>query len=356
MQPKGIVPEKNIILYDANGSDALKVAAYLQKQGFKALYTYDIKEWAKDPKLELQRYANYQKIIPATILKDIVDGKKPESFENTGKIKIVEASWGAEKTSYAKGHIPGAFHINTDRVEPPTREEPITWMLADDKTLTQFVLDFGFQKNDTVVVTAVKAMASYRVATVLQYIGVKDVRVLNGGTLSWTMAGYELEKKSHEPTPVSDFGARIPGNPDVIDTMVEVKKGLETPQTFTLVDNRTWDERIGKISGYSYHDKKGRIPGSIFGYAGTSGSYGMEYYRNPDKTMRRAVEFLDLWQEQGIDTSKHLSFMCGSGWRVAEIYYYADVYGLKDIGIFSDGWIGWSNMPENPVETGEPKK
>ena len=32
-----------------------------------------------------------------------------------------------------------------------------------------------------------------------------------------------------------------------------------------LVDNRSWDEYIGKISGYSYHDKKGRIPGAVYG-------------------------------------------------------------------------------------------
>lgn len=356
LKRKGIVKEKNIIIYDANEKDAQKVVAYLTTAGYTNLYTYNIRDWAKDPSLPMEHYSNYQKIVPAVIVKEILDGKTPESFDKNSTIKIVEASWGAEKASYAKGHIPSAFHINTDLIEPPTTTEPIMWLLADDAQLAQFAIDYGFQKNDTVIVTANEPMASYRVATVLQYIGVKDVRVLNGGTLSWTMAGYQLETKSHKPVAVTDFGGPIPGNPDVIDTMAETKAGLAAPQSFCLVDNRTWDERIGKSSGYSYHDKKGRIPGSVFGYAGTSGSYGMEYYRNPDKTMRRATEFLQLWEKQGIDTTKHLSFMCGSGWRVAEIYYYADVYGLKDIGIFSDGWIGWSNTAGNPTETGEPQK
>lgn len=353
---KGISKDKKIVLYDAHGKDVPKVADYLIGAGFSNLYSYNVQEWAKDSSLPMQRYKNYQKIVPAFIVKEIIDGKKPESFEKSGSIKIVEASWGAEKTSYAKGHIPGAFHINTDLIEPPTKTEPIMWMLADDTTLAKFATDYGFQKNDTVIVTAQEPMASYRVATILQYIGVQDVRVLNGGTLAWTMAGYNLEKKSHKHHPVLDFGGPIPGNPNIIDTMEETRKGLTQPQSFCLVDNRTWDERTGKISGYSYHDKKGRIPGSVFGYAGTSGSYGMEYYRNPDKTMRRATEFLQLWEKQGIDTTKHLSFMCGSGWRVAEIYYYADVYGLEDISIFSDGWIGWSNTANNPIETGELKK
>ena len=73
---------------------------------------------------------------------------------------------------------------------------------------------------------------------------------------------------------------------------------LKKPGQFALVDNRTWDEFIGKSSGYSYHEKKGRVPGAIFGYAGKKNSYSMEYYRNLDNTMRNAGEILDLWQGQ----------------------------------------------------------
>ncbi|MCS5422931.1 MULTISPECIES: sulfurtransferase [Psychrilyobacter] len=351
LETKGIIKEKNIVLYDANGKDAQEVADYLKEKGFKKIYVYDMNKWADDAGLPMENYRNYQLIVPASIVKDIIDGNKAETFENANNIKIVEASWGEEKTSYAKGHIPTSFHINTDAVEPPP-----AWMLADDEILAKFAVKYGFTKEDTVIVTGEEQMAAYRVATVLRYIGVEDVRVLNGGTTAWTMAGYELETESNKPVAVEDFGGVIPGNPDVIDTMEETKAGLKTPDQFTLVDNRTWKEFIGEESGYTYHDKKGRIPGAVFGYAGKTNSYSMDYFRNIDKTMRNAGEFLDIWKKQGIDTNKHLSFMCGSGWRVAEIYTYANVVGIEDIGIFSDGWIGWSNEPNNPTEKGEPKK
>ena len=54
------------------------------------------------------------RIVPASVVKDIIDGKTPETFEEGKKVKIVEASWGEEKESYANGHVPGSFHINTD--------------------------------------------------------------------------------------------------------------------------------------------------------------------------------------------------------------------------------------------------
>lgn len=348
LETKGIEKDKNIVLYDANGKDAKEVANYLSEKGYKNLYTYNVADWAKDESLPMESYENYEMIVPATIVNDILDGKKPETFENSKNIKIVEASWGEESEAYSKGHVPTSVHINTDTVEPPPQ-----WMLASDEELAKFANDYGFTKDDTVIVTGPDVMASYRVAVVLRYIGINDVRVLNGGNNAWTSAGYELETKSNKPVAGNDFGATIPANPDLIDTQAELKEMLKDSNN-VLVDNRSWDEYIGKISGYSYHDKKGRIPGAVYGYAGTSATT-LEDYRNIDNTMRNAAEIKALWKDAGIDTNKHLIFMCGSGWRAAEVLTYANVMGFDNTSLYSDGWIGWSNDTSNPTETGEPK-
>ena len=348
LETKGIEKDKNIVLYDANGKDAKEVANYLSEKGYKNLYTYNVADWAKDESLPMESYENYEMIVPATIVNDILDGKKPETFENSKNIKIVEASWGEESGAYSKGHVPTSVHINTDTVEPPPQ-----WMLASDEELAKFANDYGFTKDDTVIVTGPDVMASYRVAVVLRYIGINDVRVLNGGNNAWTSAGYELETKSNKPVAGNDFGATIPANPDLIDTQAELKEMLKDSNN-VLVDNRSWDEYIGKISGYSYHDKKGRIPGAVYGYAGTSATT-LEDYRNIDNTMRNADEIKALWKDAGIDTNKHLMFMCGSGWRAAEVLTYANVMGFDNTSLYSDGWIGWSNDTSNPTETGEPK-
>ena len=348
LETKGIEKDKNIVLYDANGKDAKEVANYLSEKGYKNLYTYNVADWAKDESLPMESYENYEMIVPATIVNDILDGKKPETFENSKNIKIVEASWGEESEAYSKGHVPTSVHINTDTVEPPPQ-----WMLASDEELAKFANDYGFTKDDTVIVTGPDVMASYRVAVVLRYIGINDVRVLNGGNNAWTSAGYELETKSNKPVAGNDFGATIPANPDLIDTQAELKEMLKDSNN-VLVDNRSWDEYIGKISGYSYHDKKGRIPGAVYGYAGTSATT-LEDYRNIDNTMRNADEIKALWKDAGIDTNKHLMFMCGSGWRAAEVLTYANVMGFDNTSLYSDGWIGWSNDTSNLTETGEPK-
>ena len=348
LETKGIDKDKNIVLYDANGKDAKSVANYLSEKGYKNLYTYNVADWAKDESLPMESYENYEMLVPATIVNDILEGKKPETFENSNDIKIVEASWGEESEAYSKGHVPTSVHINTDTIEPPPQ-----WMLASDEELAKFANDYGFTKDDTVIVTGPDVMASYRVAVVLRYIGINDVRVLNGGNNAWTSAGYELETKSNKPVAGNNFGATIPANPDLIDTQAQLKEMLKDSNN-VLVDNRSWDEYIGKISGYSYHDKKGRIPGAVYGYAGTSATT-LEDYRNIDNTMRNADEIKALWKDAGIDANKHLIFMCGSGWRAAEVLTYANVMGFDNTSLYSDGWIGWSNNTSNPTETGEPK-
>lgn len=349
LETKGILPDKNVVLYDANSADSLAVADYLSAKGYENIYTYDVKEWAADENKPMVQFPGYELLVPASIVKDLIDGDTPETFTEGKTVKMIEASWGEEKESYANGHIPGAIHINTDSIEPPP-----SWMLAEDETLLNVMLENGISKDDTVVVSGGAQMAAYRVALVLRYAGVEDVRVLNGGAAAWTSAGYELETTSNKPVSITDFGGDFPGNPDIIDTIDELQQMLPS-ETFTLVDNRTWDEYIGKTSGYSYHDKMGRIPGAVFGYAGKSDSNSLDYFRNIDDTMRNADEIIAMWQDEGINTQNHLSFMCGSGWRAAEVLYYANVAGLNDVSLYSDGWIGWSNA-DLASETGEPVK
>ena len=349
LKTKGIDKDKNIVLYDSNEEDAKVVGNYLSQKGYTNVYTYNVKEWAKEESLSMESYENYDRLVPADIVKEVIDGKTPETFEGSKNIKIVEASWGEESEAYSKGHVPTSVHINTDTVEPPPN-----WMLAGDEELAKFALDYGFTKDDTIIVTGPDVMASYRVAVVLRYIGVNDVRVLNGGNDAWVAAGYELETTSNAPVAGNDFGGEIPGNPDLIVTIPELKEELKSDDS-VLVDNRSWEEYIGEVSGYSYHDKKGRIPGAVYGYAGTT-STTLEDYRNIDNTMRNADEIKVLWEKAGIDTNKKLIFMCGSGWRAAEVLTYANVRGYDNSALYSDGWIGWSNDASNPVETGDPTK
>lgn len=349
LKNKGIAPEKNIVLYDANGQDAKDVADYLVKNEFKNIYLYDLNQWANDSSLELVSYPNYQMLVPASWVNDLITGKNPETY-NGMPYKIFEVSWGEEKNSYLKGHIPGAIHIDTDEEEAP----PL-WSLNSDDKLIEFAKKNGITTDTTVVLEGQDQMASYRVAAILKYLGVKDVRVLNGGFDSWTREGYQVETTSNPKVPVADFGSNVPLNKEYIIDINKAKEVLADKENSILVDIRSWEEHIGEITGYSDLKYKGRPAGAVWGHAGSDPNH-LEEYRNIDNTMRNSSEILTMWKEQGITPDKNLSFFCGSGWRAAEVEIYADTMGIKNISMYSNGWYEWSANPNNPVELGEPQK
>lgn len=347
LRTKGIDPDKHIVLCSTDQRDWRRVSAYLRKVGFRKLYSFDLKDWAADKNRPLVRYKNFQMLVPASIVKRLLDGHLPETFADAKRVKFVEVSWGGAAVSYSKGHVPRSFHVNTDHFEPPP-----SWKLGNPDVLKRFATQYGFQADDTVIISGKDPTAGFRLAIVLQYMGVADVRVLNGGFAAWKAAGYVVETRSHPAPKVKSFGVRIPRRPALIDDTRRVKARLLKPGNFKLVDTRTWAEFTGKTSGYKYHFRKGRIPGSTYGQAGFTGANSLTPYRNIDNTMRNADEIVALWKQAGISTDKHLTFMCGGGWRAAEVLTFSRVIGVPNTSLYSDGWIGWSNDRRNPIESG----
>ena len=336
LDDKGITEDKSVIIYSEDSSDAVIVGNYLASR-VENVKVFDLKNWTGD----LTSYANYELWIPPTAVKDLVDGKEVAEVGEVKDLKIVEVSWGTEEESgFVDGHVPGAIHVNSDDFDM----EENYYLLRNDEDLFNLAKSQGITTESTVI-TVGSPIFACRYAVILQYLGVENVYVMSGGYDGWTDAGYELETGSNIPTPVADFGATEPQNPDLIDTVLETKDLLETDD-FILVDNRRIEEHKGETSGYGYFPYKGRIPGAVFGYAGINNSSSMLYYDNLDTTMRNADEILEMWKEAGIDTSKHLSFMCGGGYRAAEVLWDAKVMGLDNTSLFADGWCGWSSYED----------
>ena len=172
-------------------------------------------------------------------------------------------------------------------------------------------------------------IGAIRNAFIMMYAGVKDVRILNGGFQSWKDAGYEITTDDVPKTPVTDFGATIPSKPELAVDIPEAKEMLKSNDA-ELVSVRSWREFIGEVSGYNYIEKKGRIPGAIFGNC-------------------------EIWREANITPDKHLAFYCGTGWRGSEAFYNAWLMGWPRVSVFDGGWFEWSNDPNNPYETGIPE-
>ena len=336
---KGLDDATSVIVYDVGGSDATAVADHLAESGIEDIMLYDVTEWADDSALPMVAYPNYELIVPASYVKDAIENPGAED------VKVFECSWGEESDEYREAHIPGAVHIDTDEVEFP----PV-WNRKADADLEAFALANGITAGTKVILYGADPMAAYRVHAILTYLGVDDVRTLNGGFAAWTRAGYETESGSNPKVAVGEFGVTVPARPGYIVDMPEAKEALADPEGSSLVDIRSWEEHIGETPGYSDIDEAGRPAGARYGGDNPAD------FRNVDGTMRNFDEVLAMWAEWGIMPDQRLLFFCGTGWRAAEVLVLADVAGLDSVALYDGGWYEWIMVGDNPIQTGEPER
>jgi len=362
VRSKEIKLENDIIIYGYTSEEMKKVADLLLKIGYNNIFIYRnfFTEWSKDESLPMDYLKRYDRLVHPQWLKNVIEGKEVENYNND-KFVVVHSHY-RNYADYGLGHIPGAIEIDTLLLESPVtwnRRSPIELQVAleskgisADTTVILYGRFGSPDNNDAFPGSSAGHLGAIRNAAIMMYAGVKDVRVLNGGLLSWEKAGFEVEIKANYPKRVYDFGANIPGKSDVFIDVPEAKEYIKAKNK-ELVSVRSWAEYIGNVSGYNYIEKKGRIPGSVFGNCGTD-AYHMENYRNIDHTTREYHEVEAQLKEANLTPDKHLAFYCGTGWRGSEAFYNAYLMGWPNVSVFDGGWFEWSNDSNNPFETGDP--
>jgi len=362
VRSKGLDADDFIVIYGYDRDSIEEIARQFLRNGYGTVRVYYdfVSEWVLNDDLPLNKLERYNRLVPAEWLNTLIKTDRTDEYVNNDFV-VCHAHYRNRK-DYEEGHIPGALDIDTNMLESQE-----TWNCREPEEIREALLSKGITADTTVILygrfsfpdnsnpfpgSSAGHLGAMRAAFIMLYTGVKDVRILNGGIQSWLDAGFELETKSLMNSAVPDFRSKIPLRPDLITDMDRAREILAAEDK-NLVSVRSWPEYIGDVSGYNYIEKKGRIPGSVFGSCG-SDAYHMENYRNLDHTMKEYHEIEKNWARVGITPDRHNSFYCGTGWRASEAFFNAWLMGWPDISVFDGGWYQWSSDPENPIEEGVP--
>jgi len=365
LEEKKITPGRPLIVYGYSRKEGIEMAEKLNDLGFSdvSIYSRFVEEWASDSTRPLEQLPRYRNLVYPEWVNQLIQGEQPPHFENGNNYVICHSHYDHIE-DYHKEHIPGAIPVDTNSLESTD-----TWNRRSPGELEAALCKLGIRHDTTVVIygrfsapvydqdpfpgKSAGHLGALRCAAIMLYAGVKDIRILNGGLTCWETEGYELSREPFEPKPVEEFGVEIPARPDIMIDVPEAKQMLAAKNS-ELVSIRSWEEFIGNRSGYHYIEKRGRIPGALFGNCG-SDAYHMENYRNFDHTMREYQEVASTWREGGITPDKRLAFYCGTGWRGSEAFWNAWLMGWPSISIYDGGWFEWCSDPDNPIETGMPE-
>ena len=183
----------------------------------------------------------------------------------------------------------------------------------------------------------------------MEYLGHKDVRVLDGGIGAWTSEGKHLSQKTNK-LPPTQFKANVVKSR--LATTEEVLKIAKKEEDAQLIDSRTIAEYLGESPtppGHFLADKikrAGRIPNTIRNVP--------HYYQFIDP---QTAKLRPIYQLQrlygGLDKDKRTVLYCYIANRISFSYFVLRLLGFKDPAIYHDSWIVWGNDETLPVEAGK---
>mgnify|MGYP002115144393 CR=1 FL=1 len=338
------VASTGIVKAKAAGTSRITVKA---KSGKSASWTVTVKKTAS--KTTAPAVSERTVYVTPQWVKSVIDGNQAESKNYV----ILETS--TTETPYNSGHIPGSYHSDVHQFETSTyaayANNTIDYSdenlgnLVSDEQLAKVLAKYGITRDTTVILYGAHP-ATEREAFAMLYCGVKNVKVLNGDINNWKKAGYSVETKENTPKENSNFGAKIPGRPELIMSKEGVKKNLAENKNFKLVSIRSLDEFEGLSDGnYPMLQVKGEIAGAVFGHAGSNADT-MEEYMNSDGTVISYNTFVKFMAESNVKPTNEVCFYCGTGWRATMPLLLAYEHGWN-VSLYDGGWWQWSRDLEH---------
>lgn len=286
-------------------------------------------------------------------VKSVIDGKQPESANYV----ILEVSYGAiadDSPTYNDGHLPGAIHASIMEVEDATGDEEGAYNLLAAEEIRDYALSHGITKDTVVIMYGDDISGTARQAYGYLYIGVENVKILNGSLEAWNAAGYELETTANEGVAVTDFGVEVPAHPEYWVSIEDALDRVQNEDGFKLVSIRAEAEWLGETSGYNYMSKAGEPQGAVWG-KGCDTAFDVNGFCNEDGTVKELSEVLATeWVDVDFTVDNHLSFYCGTGWRATVPFMIMYQEGYDNISVYDGGWYQWMMMDEYPVQVGDP--
>lgn len=271
------------------------------------------------------------------------------------------------KDLYDQGHIPSAIHLGetcndffrgTLEVQGQGSFENLGMRPVED--LERRLSRAGIRHDRTVVFYDGKMgdpaagrnfglLAGYAFVPFwfMEYLGHKDVRVLDGGIMAWEADGKPLETKGHS-LPPSEFKAAVVKN-RLATTEEMIRLGREKPIDVQVVDTRTPGEYFGKAPAPPGHflaekiEKAGHVPGVALA--------APHFYQFADM---ETLKLRPIWQLKRIyaslDRNKRTVAYCILGNRSSMGYFVMRYLGFKEPANYHDSWFVYGNEDGSAVE------
>ncbi|HZE41830.1 MAG TPA: sulfurtransferase [Stackebrandtia sp.] len=272
---------------------------------------------------------NRMSVLDAEEFRRLLDGARPV---------VLDVRWsladGADADGYAAAHVPGAVFVDLDAQLCGPAGAGGRHPLPDPAALQEVLRGAGIDDGATVAIyDGGDMLAAARAWWTLHWVGLTDVRVLNGGFGAWRAIGAPVTDAATAPAPGgitvrpdaswvldADGAARLAGAGRLAD--------VRAPERF-----RGDSEPIDPVAGH--------IPGAVNLPAGA--------YMAPDGGFVTGDDLAGVFAA----TPPDIGVYCGSGVTAARTALAMTAAGLPTPRVYIGSWSGWIAEGRRPVATGD---
>ena len=242
----------------------------------------------------------------------------------------------AGRQLYDRGHIPGAIFFDLDSdLSGPVDLHGGRHPLPDIHVLADELGKRGVSNDHQVVVyDAEDGMFAGRLWWMLRYLGLDNVRVLDGGFKTWLASGYSCSR-NHPSYPISTF---VPSpRYSMVVNRDFVFKNLDNTKVL-LIDARAGERYSGAVEPID--PVAGHIPGAV--NLPYEDNLQAGRFLTPEKLKQRFAV---------VQEAEEVVVYCGSGVTATHNILAFEEVGLTGAKLYAGSWSDWVSYDDAPVVT-----
>ncbi|MDQ0326774.1 thiosulfate/3-mercaptopyruvate sulfurtransferase [Rhodopseudomonas julia] len=246
---------------------------------------------------------------------------------------------------YAEGHIPGAVNAPYPGGWRATRDG-VPGQLPELSALEKHIGSLGISGDETVVIVPSASSSSEfggatRIYWTLKLAGLDHLAILNGGYRAWNADPSTTLETDQPDVVAADFKANL--RPELLVSSDDVRSHLDDGST-VLLDGRPPEQFKGKEK-HPAAKRFGHLPGAI--------NLDQSVFFDPatGKLVPQTVA-ASLLPEAAAQSKAEVVSYCNTGhWASMNWFVLSEVLGHKNVTLYDDSMVGWTENPDNPVES-----